>query len=115
MRLELRGKCSVVGVTNDLSACLGVPRHPRCVGQLFKVLVDLDSWPPWLIKRADDWLPASELPVRPADLDQILEPWFGGVEGPRYTPALTEPSGDRAAWARRHSTSGSRVDAHRWP
>lgn len=24
--------------------------------------------------------------VDPADLDQVLEPWLGGVEGPRYTP-----------------------------
>jgi len=24
--------------------------------------------------------------VDPADLDQMLEPWLGGVEGPRYTP-----------------------------
>jgi Putative DNA-binding domain len=31
--------------------------------------------------------------VDPADLDQVLEPWLGGVEGPRYTPMYVRIEG----------------------
>ena len=33
--------------------------------------------------------------VDPADLDQILEPWLGGVEGPRYTPTYVPIGGKK--------------------
>lgn len=33
--------------------------------------------------------------VDPADLDQILEPWLGGVEGPRYMPTYVPIKGKK--------------------